>query len=532
MCSLKVFCTLRAHRCYKILKMALITPYWGLDGIIIFLSLLMAAYLYMTRHFKYWKKRGIMEIPPSPFIGNFADCFLQRKTIGEFIKGFYDSCKGLPYMGFYIFDKPVLFVRDPELIKRVLIKDFNHFADRYATPDPDDRLGYANLLMIKNPAWRILRTKLTPIYTSGKLKKMYTLMLDVSNDLNTYLDSLQLDGPGKEVEIKELLSKFTTDLIGTTAFGLQVNSLNNPDAEFRQSGRAVFECSFRRSLDFVTIFLAPDLVKPLRSKFFGIKASNFLRRAFWEALNQREASGVKRGDLIDILIELKNTHEGDLGGFKFDGDDLVAQAAIFFTGGFETASTTCTFTLYELALHLDIQDRVRREIENAIKESNGNITYDLITNLPYLDMVIAETLRMYPPLAFLDRCATMDYKVPNSDLEIKKGTPVLMSLSGLHYDPDYFPNPTKFDPERFNEENKRDRPSCVYLPFGDGPHVCIGMRLGLIQVKLGLVNILRQYEVTPNLRTLIPMKIDPKSILTTAHGGLYLNMRKISTEAG
>lgn len=95
-------------------------------------------------------------------------------------------------------------------------------------------------------------------------------------------------------------------------------------------------------------------------------------------------------------------------------------------------------------------------------------------SLPYLDMVISETLRMYPPLGYLNRLATQTYKVPEFNLVIEKGTPVYISMLGLHYDPEYFPNPSKFDPERFNEENKRNRPPCVYFPFGEGPHACIG----------------------------------------------------------
>ena len=95
-------------------------------------------------------------------------------------------------------------------------------------------------------------------------------------------------------------------------------------------------------------------------------------------------------------------------------------------------------------------------------------------SLPYLDMVVSETLRKYPPLGFLDRVCLADYKVPNSDLVIEKDTPVFISVIGSHYNPEYFPNPEKFDPLRFTEEAKNSRPSYVYFPFGDGPRVCIG----------------------------------------------------------
>lgn len=97
-----------------------------------------------------------------------------------------------------------------------------------------------------------------------------------------------------------------------------------------------------------------------------------------------------------------------------------------------------------------------------------------VTKLPYLDKVICETLRKYPPLPFLDRVAAGDYKVPGTDLIIEEGTPVYIPLLGTHYDPEYFPDPTKYDPERFSAENKQKRPFGVYAPFGEGPRNCVG----------------------------------------------------------
>lgn len=91
-----------------------------------------------------------------------------------------------------------------------------------------------------------------------------------------------------------------------------------------------------------------------------------------------------------------------------------------------------------------------------------------------MDQVIWEGLRKYPALSFLDRVAQCDYTVAKTGLVIEKGTPVYISLLGLHYDPEHFPNPDLFDPERFNAENKRKYPPFSYLPFGDGPHNCIG----------------------------------------------------------
>ncbi|EZA62496.1 Cytochrome P450 6k1 [Ooceraea biroi] len=495
--------------------MALITAYWGLDGLIVLTTLMVAAYLYMTRKFNYWKKKGVMEVKPIPFLGNFAD-FL-KKAPGYFIKDLYDQAKGAPYIGFYILDKPFLLIRDRELVKNILVKDFNYFSDRYASPGTQDRLGYSSLFFIKNPAWKALRTKLTPIFTSGKLKKMYELMEICGENLDTYLDSLKLEGKGKEIEVKDLAAKFTTDIIGCTAYGLNVNSLNNPDAEFRKYGKMIFDYDNVRGYELFAVFFLPDLARMIGIKTFGKDSSAFLRKVFWETINHRMESGEKRNDLIDILIDLKKTYGSqDIDGFKFDGDDLVAQAAVFFTGGFETASTTIAFTLYELTVHADIQSKLRKEIYDALEKTNGKITYDMVNKCYYYRRIFRT--KKNANAAFLDRIAVDTYKIPNSDLVLEKGMPVYISMLGMHFDPEYFPDPEKFDPERFSEENKRNRPPCVYFPFGEGPRICIGARLGLLQTKLGLIKILSKYELSPSERTLIPMVLNPKAPLTSPLG--------------
>ena len=514
--------------------MALLTLYWSLDGILILSSLIVAAYLYVTRKFNYWSKRGVKGIPPTPFVGNFMDCLLARKSNAEFLRDLYVYGKGLPYLGFYVFDKPQLLVRDPELAKHILVKDFDYFSDRYAAADEkNDRFGYANVVLMKNPEWRSLRAKLTPVFTPGKMKTMFDLMLTVADDLRKHLDSLHLEGDGKIIEFKEIFSNFSTDLIASVAFGLKVGSLENPKVPFREYGRKILDSNFHRNLDFLIISFAPHLVKYFKPTFFGKEAPKFFRPLFWDLIERRVDSGQKRNDLIDVLIEIRKTYKNDelLKDYKFDGDDLMAQAMILFTAGTETSATVMAFAMLELAMNPDIQKTLRAEIRDALEETGGKITYDMITTLPYLDMVISETLRKYPSVAQVDRVTLADYKVPNSDLVIEKGTPIFISIMGLHNDSRYFPNPEKFDPFRFTEEAKNTRPSSVYLPFGGGPHGCIGMRLGLIQSKLAVVQVLKDYEVSPCENTKTPIVLDHTAVVTASLEGVQLNIRKITTAA-
>ncbi|XP_024880970.1 cytochrome P450 6k1-like, partial [Temnothorax curvispinosus] len=207
------------------------------------------------------------------------------------------------------------------------------------------------------------------------------------------------------------------------------------------------------------------------------------------------------------------------------------QAASFFLFGFETCSTTTAFALYQLAVQPEIQKTLRKELLKPLEKSNGKLHYDMIqTSLPYLDMMVSETLRMYPPLEFLNRIAMKNYKVPEYDLVIEEDIPVYISILGLHYDSEYFPNPDIFDPEQFKKRNKRERPSGVYLPFGGGSHECIGQRFGLLQIKLALLMILSKYEVESCEETSV--KIDPRVLMTLPlNNVLYLNVRKLNTNA-
>jgi len=173
--------------------MTLLTGYWGLDNIIILSSVVIAAYLYMTRNFNYWRKRGVLEIQPTAFVGNFGSYFW-KNSLSNLLKNLYDQAKGQPYIGFYIYDTPALLICDNKLLQTIFIRDFNYFTDRYAMANQNDRVGYANLFSIKNPGWKDLRAKLTPFFSSAKMKNILTLMLQNARNLENHLDTLELEG--------------------------------------------------------------------------------------------------------------------------------------------------------------------------------------------------------------------------------------------------------------------------------------------------------------------------------------------------
>ncbi|KAK7789225.1 hypothetical protein R5R35_007050 [Gryllus longicercus] len=191
-------------------------------------------YWFLTNNFDYWEKRNVFYLKPIPLFGNFKDRLLFRKTNSQVSKELYDEAKGQKIFGTWMFKLPFLWIRDPEIIKRILVKDFAHFHDRGIAMDEEKNPLSANLFNLPGARWRALRTKLTPTFTSGKMKMMFGLMHECAREFVDFV-RVEADANG-EVEFKEVFAKLTTDIIGSCAFGLQFNSMKNPDSEFRKMG--------------------------------------------------------------------------------------------------------------------------------------------------------------------------------------------------------------------------------------------------------------------------------------------------------
>jgi len=148
--------------------------------------------------------------------------------------------------------------------------------------------------------------------------------------------------------------------------------------------------------------------------------------------------------------------------------------------------------------------------------------------MKYLDMVFNESLRKYPVVDLHVRKCSKEFKIPNSEITIPENTMIFMSTNAFHNDERFFENPSKFDPERFNEENVKKLNPFAYLPFSEGPRICIGLRFGTMQTKIVLVKLLRKYKFSPGTRTPIPMKFSPSSAFQSPVGGMWLKIEKIN----
>ncbi|KAL1376147.1 hypothetical protein pipiens_004499 [Culex pipiens pipiens] len=433
------------------------------------LAILALSFLWIQRHYSYWERRGIPYVKASFPRGNLQGVG-KKFHMSAAIQACYKQLKGKgPFGGIFFFLNPVVLVTDLELVKHVLVKDFQFFHDRSLYYNEKDDPLTGNLLNIEGTRWRNLRAKITPTFTSGKMKMMFPTIVAIADQFHELL--ARESAEGVEIEMKEALARFTTDVIGSCAFGLECDSL--------------------------------------------------------ETIEYREKSGVSGKDFMDLMIELKNTESiDDSEGGSLTFNEIAAQAVVFFAAGFETSATTMSYCLYELALNPALQDKARDEVTRVIRK-HGTLNYEAAQEMQYVGACIDEALRKYPPGPSLSRAVTKNYKVPNTDTTLEKGTSVLIPVYAIHHDPEYFPEPERYDPDRFLPEQQATRNPYSYLPFGEGPRNCIGLRFGLTVARIGVAYVLKGFRISLSRRTPVPLELSRQKMILTIEGGLWLHLEKL-----
>ncbi|XP_077276209.1 cytochrome P450 6B1-like [Temnothorax americanus] len=481
---------------------------------------------YLTSNFDFWKSRGVRGPRPIPGFGNLKDVMLGKVILSDYSMKLYHDYKDEPLIGIFNGRTPILIVKDPDLIKDILIKHFPMFADRehFAVHEKGEPLSQ-NLFNLESNRWRPLRAKLSPIFTSRKLKEMFLLISECTDHLVNYTE--ELASRNEPIECRELMAKYTTDVIGSCVFGIEINALSNENNDFRRIGRDAFNPPFWDRVRYVVKEYLPWLFDVLYGYILPQSESTRLfMRLVVDNMNYREKNNIVRKDFIDTLRELKK-HSDKMGDIDFTDSLIAAQAFAFFLGGFETSSTAMTCALYELALNQKVQDKLREEIDEEYMKHDSNLTYEDIKKLEYLNKVLKETLRKYPPASFLPRKSTSSYTFSDIGVSIPKEQKIWIPIFALQRDPRVYPEPDVFDPERFSEKAVQSRHPMTYIPFGDGPRNCIGSRFAIYQTKLGLMKILRNYKVEACEKTEIPLVLRELFIIRPKNG-VYLKIIKLN----
>ncbi|XP_008546884.1 cytochrome P450 9e2 [Microplitis demolitor] len=497
---------------------------------------------YVINQLTYWSRRKIPHLPPVPILGNMmTSMILKRRSPAKFTQELYKKFPGISYLGLMNFNTPTILINDPELIKEVFIKNFDNNPDHlsFITEEFDPILG-TNVFSLRGDRWRQVRGALTPSFTATKMKFLFTLMEKVSANVIHYLRSHPSEC--QQVDTKDLFTRYASDVIATSAFGLSVDSLENRRNEFYLRGKdATNLTGFLRILKFMLGVLFPRLMRWCGLTYLTKDTNRFFIDLIHQTVETRDKEKIVRPDMIHLLMQARD----QVKDFKITINDIVAQAFIFFLAGFDTTSTTMGFIVHQLAYNQDVQDKLHAEIVELIKDDDTVITYELLAKMKYMEMVIYETLRFFPPVVLLDRVCSKKFKLPpprvgNSNSEagnlngelnteglmVEKGTVVWAPAFALQRDEKYFPEPDKFDPERFSEENKGQIEQCAFMPFGVGPRKCIGERFAMMEMKLMIARLIKDFKVKPCEKTSREIVFDGKSLNLVPKGGIWVKFEK------
>lgn len=361
-------------------------------------ALIIIGYLFLKKKFSFFEENGIPHIKPTSLILGNMDGVGKTINFGDFMLNLYKKTKGKDVIaGYYTFFLPKIVITDLELAKQILVKDFNNFTDRgiYVNEEKEPLTG--NLFNVGGEKWRFLRNKLSPVFTSGKIKMMYQT---ISNKGDSFVKAIENASKSGSVEIKEMSNRFTIDIVSSTAFGMETNTLNYEHQEFVDLFQKVFIGAEASTLMVSIAFLYPKLMKILsilNFRMFDKEISEFFSRVIKSSISYREANDVKHNDFLNMVIQLKNKGSID-GEFSSDNrkltlNECIAQSWVFFVAGADTSSTTIAFAMTELGLNPEVQEKVRAEVMENIKDDNGEITYNNLLEMTYLNQVMnGETL--------------------------------------------------------------------------------------------------------------------------------------------
>jgi len=258
------------------------------------------------------------------------------------------------------------------------------------------------------------------------------------------------------------------------------------------------------------------------------KIANFFQDLVETTIKTRDENGIVRPDMLQLMMESRDKE----GKPELSIEDMVSQAFTFFFGGFKTTSTLMCFVAHELAVNQNVQKKLQDEIDQGLEEyiSNGTVPYEIVNNMEYLDAVVNETLRKYPVNPGLEKVCVKDFILPpalpgRKPFTTKKGESIWIPVYGLQYDPQYFKDPKKFDPERFIGERKKESFNCeAYLPFGLGLRMCIGNRFALMETKVLLFHLLARCDFKTCVKTRLRLKIAKDGFNLKPEGGFWLNV--------
>jgi cytochrome P450 len=371
----------------------------------------------------------------------------------------------------------VYLVNHPDLIEQVL-KNQHQGYEKGSMWEPIKRLIGEGLPVAEGDQWLKQRRLMQPAFHQQRLVQMVdTMNAAVSEGTQHWA---KLAETGEQIDILEEMLRIGLNLILKTMF---TTSITKEEADlvgekFTLIARLVMYRMW-------TFFLPVSLPRPGDKRFQ--EGVNALDEVVYRIIQRRRDSGENTGDLLSMLMFSQDQDTGEFMTNKQLRDELIT----VMTAGHETVAIALGWTWYLLSQNADVEARLYKEVSSVLNGRPAATMQDL-PKMPYAKMVLEEAMRLYPPVWPIPRVA-----VKNDQLgayHIPAGSMVVVSPYVVHRNPDFWPNPEKFDPERFTPDLVANRPRYAYLPFGGGQRICIGNNFAMMQAQLALAMLVQQYQ--------------------------------------
>lgn len=472
----------------------------GGDTVVFLTTVFILLVYYFKRRWNVLKKWGIPHDPPSLSHLGHQSLVLGYADVPEY----YLKCKRKygKVWGYYIITEPWIVVHEPELLKKIMIKDspssFPNRSDRTLLPIED--IMYSGLVLATGEQWKRIRATLSPAFTSLKLRDMAPMIIHcIKNTLEVLAE--QVSCGANEIKVADLCGKLSLDVICATAFGTDVNSPSKEkerDILSTKAGQLDSEPITRFPLVITRTF--PSLRPLVLSVLLRRRKENikYLRAFCDKVAKRRQDSSVKNPDLLQLMLDSRidevsinsNTSKG-LTDFE-----IAANSITMLMAGRTTVSNAMTYLAYNLAMYPKIQSKLQHEIDSFYAKYQS-LDWTVVSQIKYLEMCILESLRLYCPFSRVARQAKHDVEI--GQFRILKGTSIDIPIQALSRDPEYWANPLEYDPERFRDMSRID--AAVYQPFGNGPRHCVGKRMAIMEMKLFASALLQKYDLLPSTDT-------------------------------
>ncbi|XP_057326719.1 cytochrome P450 9e2-like [Microplitis mediator] len=501
---------------------------WTALLIVIIIGLILIKYTFFGKE-THFKKYGIPYLEQHSIFYDVVQIILKKISIVNQTVKTYNHDNSAKYIGYYEFNKPVIMIRDLDILKNITVKNFEHFVDHRNFTDPEiEPLFSNNLFSLKGEKWREIRTLLTPAFTSSKMRAMFKLMSECANNFTDFLVYQSQKG-STVFNSKDIFTRYTNDTIATCAFGVSVDSMKDPNNEFYVLGKKATNFDdIVQTIKFVLMMTFPKVMRLFAVKLFDKRVDTFFSNLVRDTIATRDEKSIYRPDMIQLMMETRN-HEPGSKKPELTIESMTSQAFIFFFAGFDTTSTLMCFAAHEIAANTNIQTKLQTEIDHVLESCNGEPTYEAINSMQYLEAVIYEASRLYPVVVAVDRECTKNFELPPAvpgarPYTLEAGSTVILPMWAIHRDPEYYPEPEKFDPNRFLGKEKKNINTSAYFPFGVGPRMCIGNRFALLETKVLFFHLLAKCNIKPAKKMILPMKISSNSGAVTAEGGFWLEI--------